>query len=887
MAIEQAESRFAALLRRLRTSAGLTQEELAESAALSPRTISDLERGISLTARGQTARLLATALNLTGPSRSDFLAAACGSERDAATRASAPVSHQQESDSGRNRTLPRDISTFTGRADDITRTVRAVINASAGGVIGICAIGGMAGIGKTTLAVHAAHMLASQFPDGQIFVALHGHTPGQRPVAASDALASLLLAAGIEPRRIPVDQDARERCWRDYLAGRRVLLVLDDATGHDQIRPLLPGSGGSATLVTSRRRLTALEDAAVIDLDTLAEQDAAELLVRLCGRSGLKADDRGVAEITRLCGYLPLAVGMLARQLHHHPAWTPASIAAELAAERDRLGLLRAENISVDAAFSLSYRDLTTGQRRLFRRLGLQPGPDIDTHAAAAVGGLSLATTRRYLEAIYDQHLLTEPSRGRYRMHDLVKEHARALAAVDVDARDAALDRLLDYYLQTALAASHMIGTRILNYIGELPDGIPPACAPALTTVCEARYWMQAEEANLRAAAELAATTGRVQPATLIPAAMAQFLYVEGRWHDGIALHQTAVVAAHNAGDLAGQARAMKTLFHIQVMTADFVNARANIKLALTLDRQLGDRTGEVLCLAVLSVVNEKTGAYRDAMAYCQEALTISRQMNDEDCMARSLNQIGQVQSATGNYHAAAALQRRALDLYRASMDPIGQAETLVNLALADIMTGAYSRARRALEEAWAITSDLGDRCGQGGVLNLTGVVERFTGNYDAAIASHQAALLRFETLNLPRDEAIALNELGLTLQHTGDFAAASTAHQRALVVFRNVGSALNQAHGLNSLGELSLRLAATGDARQHHGEALALARDIGAQQEEARALEGIGRSHLHDGNATDGMSFLREALDIYQRLGTPDIQRVQEALQELAELDQ
>jgi DNA-binding transcriptional ArsR family regulator len=204
-------------------------------------------------------------------------------------------------------------------------------------------------------------------------------------------------------------------------------------------------------LITSRRRLMALEDAAVISLDTLPPDEASELMVRLADRPDVRPGDGGIAEITQLCGYLPLAMGMLARQLHHHPAWTPAGLAAELAAARDRLELMHAENLSVAAAFNLSYQDLTAGQRRLFRRLGLHPGPDIGAHAAAALDGISLATARRHLEALYDQHLISEPAAGRYRLHDLLREHAQALAANDGLAdREAATGRLLDYYLHTA-----------------------------------------------------------------------------------------------------------------------------------------------------------------------------------------------------------------------------------------------------------------------------------------------------------------------------------------------------------------------------------------------------------------------------------------------------
>jgi transcriptional regulator with XRE-family HTH domain len=248
---------FGGLLRQLRAGAGLTQEELAEAASLSPRSVSDLERGINLTARKDTARLLADALGLTGPERARF---------EAAARGRAPVEAPAAGDgvaggsAAATRTLPRDIAAFTGRAAELERLTGALAGAAAGGgVVGICAIGGMAGIGKTTLAGPAAHQLAPRFPDGQIFLPLHGHTPGQRPVDPADALASLLLAAGMGARAIPPGLDARAARWRDHLAGKEVLLVLDDAAGHEQVRPLLPGTGASLVLITSKR-LAALDE---------------------------------------------------------------------------------------------------------------------------------------------------------------------------------------------------------------------------------------------------------------------------------------------------------------------------------------------------------------------------------------------------------------------------------------------------------------------------------------------------------------------------------------------------------------------------------------------------------------------------------------------------
>ena len=440
---------FGGLLRRLRVAAGLTQEQLAKAAGLSPRSISDLERGINLTARRETVRLLAEVLNLTGPERAGFQAAARGLTPSQATSASAGAVATA------TRTLPRDIGAFTGRESELRSVLRLAARArKSGGVVGICAIGGMAGIGKTAFAIHAAHQLAPRFPDGQIFMSLHAHTPGQQPVDPASALASLLMTVGVDASQIPAGVEERSRLWRDRLAGRQVLLLLDDAGGYDQVKSLLPGSAGSLVLITSRRHLTALEDASSVSLDTMPPEEAAELLIRLSGRAGLTAEVPAVGRVVELCGYLPLAIAMMAGRLRHHPAWSVSDLAAELASARDRFEVLRTEDLSVAAAFDLSYESLAPDQRRLFRRLALHDGADIDGYAAAALDGSDFGSARRRLEGLYDRYLIAEHAPGRYRLHDLMREHARGLVAADpVAERDAAADRLLSYYLLAARAA--------------------------------------------------------------------------------------------------------------------------------------------------------------------------------------------------------------------------------------------------------------------------------------------------------------------------------------------------------------------------------------------------------------------------------------------------
>ena len=839
---EQSGLSFAGLLRQLRAEARLTQEELAQAAGLSPRSVSDLERGINRTAHKDTALMLADALSLAGPERDLFVAAARGKAPAAdvlsVRQAVAPGAFAVAA----TRALPRDTASFTGRQAELMQLLGTLATAAAnGGVVGIHAIDGMAGIGKTAFAVHAAHRLAGSFPDGQFFLPLHAHTHGQRPVGPADALASLLLTAGVPAAQIPPGLEARAGRWRDQVAGKKILLLLDDAVGHEQVRPLLPGTAGSLVLVTSRRRLTALDDAMVISLDTLSPEESAALLARLAARSGLRAGDAAVGKITGLCGYLPLAIGMLARQMRHHPAWTPGELAADLAAARDRLALMHAENLSVGAAFDLSYTDLTPGQQRLFRRLGLVPGSGFDAYAAAALDGTTVDAARRGLEGLYDQHLITEPAPGHFELHDLLREHAQALAATDDPAEsDEAIGRLLDYYLHTALAASQHVTTQ-MTPIPPVPTGRQPDYVPQLSAPGQAAAWLEVERANLHAAAGYAAACGRSQHAVAIPAAVADFLDAQGHWDQAAALHQTALTAARQAGDRAGQAATLTSLCAIQGNTGDYRAAAASATQALALYRDLGDRAGQANVLNNLGIVQRWTGDYQAATASCRQALELFRDLGHRYGQGDALNELGTVQMLAGNYAAAAGCLQQALALYQEIGHRLGQADALFNL----------------------------------------GRVQRLAGDYQAAAASQRQVLEQFRDVGERSGQANARNELGLLQQLAGDYPAAAASHHEALDMFRGLGDRLGEASTLNSLGELLSQTSDTQQARDRHSQALAIARDLGAPQEEARALEGIGLCHLQDGDRGEGTAKLRQALAIYQRIGTPEARRVQQTLQD------
>jgi tetratricopeptide (TPR) repeat protein/DNA-binding XRE family transcriptional regulator len=915
---------FGTLLRSMRVAAGLTQEELAAAARLSTRSVSDLERGVNQTARKETARLLADALRLSGPAREEFEAVARGRQLVTAGAGAAELAggtgdrfHSLISGGAANvtRTLPRDISSFTGRGEALAALVAG---ASGGGVVGIHAIGGMAGVGKTAFAVHAAHLLSGEFPDGQFFLPLHGHTLGQRPVDPKEALASLLVTSGVAAARVPPGLEDRAALWRDHLAVKRAILVLDDAISSEQIRPLLPGGSGTLVLITSRRHLTALDDAQAISLDTLPPVEAAELLVRLAGRPGLGPGDAGVPELARLCGYLPLAVGMLARQLHHHPAWTVADLTAELSAARNRLDVLETEDLSVAAAFDLSYEELTGAQQRMFRYLGLHPGVDFDAYAAAALADDDLPTARRTLATLCGHYLLAEPARGRYRMHDLIREHARRAADVDLlTDKDTSQGRLLDYYLHTARDADAWLGAHLDAM--PAPAETPPAFAPSFPDRDAAVAWLTVERLNVHAIAEAAANEGQATYVVDVAVVMQRFLSGHGHWGQAIALDKAAVRFAADANDGFRQACALSLLGFMQRMVEDYPAAADSLEQARRLFTNLGERLGQADALMNIGALKRTMADLPSAIKSQQAALALYREAAHVEGEAAALHHLGQAQLTQGDQPAALVTFRQAIDLGRRTGDVTGEAHALNSLALAQRRTGqhvaAIASAQRALHLARRLgeryielaalntiglsqleTGDnlasvntftqllreaeaLGMRQGQGAALNNLGQAYLAMTDYAAAEAVIKQALALYRELGSRREEALALGVLGLVQRETGDPAAKASFHE-TLRMFRDIGDRLSEAETLNNIAEMP------GPAdiqRAYASEALAIARDIAARPQEAKALGIIGLSRIAAGENNEASGLLRQSLDLYEQIGVPVPDSIQQALRDLA----
>ncbi|MFI5619003.1 tetratricopeptide repeat protein [Streptomyces sp. NPDC051567] len=429
--------------------------------------------------------------------------------------------------------------------------------------------------------------------------------------------------------------------WRDRLARRRVLLILDDAVDQDQVEPLLPNAAECLVLITSRRRLADLPDTVVLALDTLTLEDAVSMLCRLSRRMPEGADETAAAqEVARLCGQLPLALGLVAGRIRNHPSWSFTHPARSLSATRRRLARLHAGNTAVATAFELSYRNLDADRQRFFRLLSLHPGSEYSADTAAALHDLDPVEAGDLLEVLYDEHLVVESAPGRYRMHDLVREFSGTLAEADPEpTKEAALDRLFAYYEERAATASSEVVT------GQWPSGA--AADRAART--EAMAWLGAETANLLACARYCGDHGRGSRVVALAGSLAGFLRLAGPWEQAIALHQTAVDREAGLRDGPGRAVALGNLALVRRLTGDYEGAARNLTEAMELHHALDDRRSEARALNDLGVVvHGQTGHYPATADAHRRALAIFRELDDGAGAASALNYWGGRPAAEG-----------------------------------------------------------------------------------------------------------------------------------------------------------------------------------------------------------------------------------------------
>jgi DNA-binding SARP family transcriptional activator/tetratricopeptide (TPR) repeat protein len=776
------------------------------------------------------------------------------------------------------RQLPVAVRHFTGRRAELDALTRMLDEAGESvGTVVISAIDGMAGIGKTALAVHVAHRLAEKFPDGQLFLDLHGYTQGHPPRTPDEALTWLLRALGVPPARIPADRDEAAALYRQRLADTRTLIVLDNAATEAQVRPLLPGSGSCLVLVTSRRRLRALDDAHSVSLDLLSPPDAVTLLHAVAGAGRIPVDDPQLGEVAELCGYLPLALRIAASLLRHRPSWPLEYLAGRLRNRQERVTALSDGDRELAAVFDLSYTSLEAPHRLLWRRLGLVPGAGLDAYAAAALVESDPVSAAALLEDLVDHNLLTAYAAGRYRLHDLLRAHARGLAGTDPEPeREAAADRLLRYYAHTAQAAS----TSIALYPRPRPDGPAPAHAPALADAEPALAWLRVELPNLYAAFTHAHTNGLEEHAIALAAGLAEILQADGPYSRALEIHRIAADAAELLGDRPAQADALNELGHMRAITGDYPGADDALTRALGVYRTLGTRPGEGSALIDLGRVRALAGDLPGAEDALARALQIYRTLGHRLGEANALNDLGRVRFLTGDFPEADDAHTRALELYRALGHPSGEAGALNELGRIRARTGDYPGADVAHTRALELYRALDHRTGQANALNELARVRTETGNYSGADDAHTQALEIYRALGHSAGEAGTLASLGRVRALAQDYPGADDALCRALDIYRALGDRGNEAWALNYY---AAALAATGQrprALEVYRQALAMNRELNKPDDEATSLEGIAEHYLAVGDTSQGIAYLNQALEIYRRLGIDlDTRRVQERL--------
>ncbi len=732
----------AMLLRAWRERALLSQEELAHLAGLGVRTVRRLESGDIQRPRADSLRRLADALELTDEERAKLVSTTFG---------------QAPAAKGVPRQLPATVRHFVGRGHELKELSNLLDELAAPGpAIVITAIGGTAGIGKTALALHWAHTVTDRFPDGQLYTNLRGFDPGGKPLAAAEALRGFLDALGVAPQRIPAGLDDQAALYRSLLADRRMLIVLDNARDVDQVRPLLPGSQSCLALVTSRHRLTGLvaaEGALPITLDLLTSPEAHELLEKHLGRARVAGDPHAADALVSLCSRLPLALAIVAARAATQPTAALSGFAAELADADRRLDALDADDPAsqVRAVFSWSYQALTPEAARLFRYLGLHPGPDICAPAAASLIARPLRHTRRLLAELTRACLLAESGRERYTFHDLLRSYAveqtRAIDAGDDHA--AAVHRLLDHYLHTGHSAARLLNPN--------RDPIALACpAPGVVAEHPATYeqamaWFSAEHSVLVAAVTHSLHTGWNTHTWQLTWAMEDFLRRQGRWHDWVEVGRAAIKASA-LGQAHGtvQARAHANLADAYTTLRHFDDAQEHLEQALDLSIQAGDPIAQAHILASIGFLLGRQGRHGEAITHQERALALYRKAGHRNGQANALNAIAWQHGRLRHHEPAIDNGLQALALYQELDHRRGQADAWDNIGYAHSLVRRHTEAVACYESALHLFRDVGFRSAEADTLVNLGDTHLDSGDPQAARAAWELAVTIFDDLGHP-----------------------------------------------------------------------------------------------------------------------------------------
>jgi DNA-binding SARP family transcriptional activator len=739
--------------------------------------------------------------------------------------------------------LPPAVPGFTGRSSELQALTRLLDQpgALASGAVVISAIGGTAGVGKTALAVHWAHRAANRFPDGQLYVNLRGYDPGQ-PVPATDALAGFLRSLGVPGPEIPPEADQRAARYRSLLAGRRILVVLDNAGSAEQVRPLIPGTPDSIVLVTSRDALAGLvarDGATRLDLDVLQPEEAVALLRTLIG-ARVDAEPEAAAELADQCCRLPLTLRIAAELAVTRPAASLAELAAELADLHTRLDLLQASGdpgTQVRTVFSWSYQSLDTDTARTFRLLGLHPGRDVESYAAAALTGMTVPRARQALDVLARAHLLSLVSPGRYGTHDLLRRYARELTGyTDTgDEQRAALTRLFDYYLYTTAMAMDSLYPAEHDRRPRIPRPATPV--PSLADPVVAREWLDSERAALVAVAGHTAAHGWPGHTTRLAVTLDTYLGNGGYLPEVLTVCGHALSAARETRDLTAEATALNMIGTVDWDQSRLQQAVDHYEQAMALYREAGDRLGEAVTLGNLGLAESELGHCARGVHHQQAAIAIHCEIGDRLGEATALGNLGLSWRRQGRYQEAAGYYKQSLDLFREIGDRQGEGYTLGRLGVVDLRLGRYQDAAGYFQQALVLFRDMGHMAGESETHLRLGEAYLGLGRYDRAAESFHRSLDRVREFGDPGMEAEALNGLGQVAFRTGGAAQARAHHATALMLAAEVGSPRVQADAHSGLADACQADGDVPQARHHWQEALTHYTEIGAPEaDEIRA---------------------------------------------------
>jgi DNA-binding SARP family transcriptional activator/tetratricopeptide (TPR) repeat protein len=688
--------------------------------------------------------------------------------------------------------LPAEVRAFTGRTGELAALDRLLAPPDGDEPpLTVALLSGTAGVGKSALAVRWAHRVRQTFPDGQLYVNLRGYD-AEQPVAVEDALAGFLTALGVRGPEIPPGVEERAGRYRSELTGRRMLVLLDNASSVEQVRPLLPGTGSCLVLVTSRDSLpgmVAVHGAERVNLDLLPRPDAVGLLRKLIG-ARVDREPAAAADLAAACARLPLAL-RIAAELAADRADVPlAELVAELGDHQGRLDLLDAggdPRAEVRAVFSWSYQNLPDGAARAFRLFGLHPGETAHVGAVAALIGAPVAEARRLLGVLTRASLVQAGPGGRYGMHDLLRAYAAELSTghdAEPDRR-AALTRLLDHYLAGSVAAMTTL----------YPDG-----GEVAGDQDQARSWIEAERPNLAAICVYGAAHGWHRHTIALAGTLFRYLDAGGPVAEAVTVTSSAVAAARAVGDRDAQARALSDLGRLHRRQGRPHEAAETYRQAQSLYADLGDRAAEALVLRNLGSVDWRLGDYREAADHFRRAWTTYRDLGDDDGQADALVRLGLVDARLGDHGQAEERFTAALELYVALADRFSEAYVLSLLSRLAHAPVPLDRAAAHLEQSLATVRRTGDRTA----------------------------------------EAYALTDLAAVQARLDRLAEAAGHLRRALVLLRRIGDRASEAEALNDLGQVLHAAGDTAEARAQHEQALALAEEIGDRFERARAHDGL-----------------------------------------------